>query len=105
MHRWLVTLVVLAACSPQAAAPPDPSPSPPPDPVTGLVTLVRFSGDEVRSLEVESEGRTYEILIDPAVDYGFNLRHLEEHRTAGDPVEVDVEVRGNRIYAVSILDA
>ncbi len=105
MRRWLVTLVVLAACSPEAAAPPEPSPSPPPDPVTGIVTLVRLTGEEVTSLEVESEGRTYEILIDPAVDYGFNLRHLEEHRSDGDPVQVDIDVRGDRIYAVSILDA
>jgi hypothetical protein len=55
--------------------------------------------------EVETAGDTYEILIDPELDYGFNLRHLDVHREQELPVIVDVEVRGGELYAASILDA
>lgn len=60
---------------------------------------------DVRSFTVKSGAQTYEILIDPHVDYGFPLGHLNEHRISGDPVRVELVERDGRLYAQSIVDA
>ena len=39
------------------------------------------------------------------VDYGFDLAHLHEHRTTGEPVRCVFEVRDERLYALEIADA
>ena len=51
------------------------------------------------------EGDTYEIFIAEDVDYGFDLSHLDEHRTSRDPVRCALEERNGRLYATKILDA
>lgn len=73
--------------------------------VTGIVTEVESTGlNEVESFELKSGDEVRTILIDDSVDYGFPLGHLEEHRVGALPVEVEIEERDGRLYAVTIVD-
>jgi hypothetical protein len=107
-NRLLVIAFVLlnAACggddsSGRTAAGPDA-----PDQVRGPVISVDSQGlGKVRSFDVKNGDRIYEIRIDPSVDYGFPLDHLNEHRISGDPVIVRLEERGGELYALYIEDA
>jgi hypothetical protein len=77
-----------------------------PDEVTGVLLDVESTGiGEVTSFVLKDGDDTYEIFIADDVDYGFNLGHLSEHLTTGDPVSVPLEVRGDKLYALSIDDA
>ena len=77
-----------------------------PDEVTGVLLDVESEGvGEVTSFTLKENDETYEILIADDVDYGFNLGHLSEHLTTGDPVRVPLEVRDGKLYALSIDDA
>ena len=107
MRRLALTLLLAVACTAaEPAVDTQPRPSPLPDPLTGVVTKVSaVRGGDVIALAVRAGQETYEVLIDPARDYGFDLHHLEEHRETGDPVRVDVEQRRDGAYAVSIEDA
>ena len=112
MRALILLLVLTAGCvqgQPRDASTPAPTATPEEDPtvdlpVTGLVTEVDREGKAVVGFVVDADGSEVEILIDPERDYGFDLRHLEEHRDMGDPVAVEIEVRGNELYAVSIED-
>jgi hypothetical protein len=74
--------------------------------VTGpIIDIESEDTDHVRAFTVRSGEQTYEILIDPNVDYGFPLGHLEEHRTSGAPVRVDLDERDGDLYALAIVDA
>jgi hypothetical protein len=74
--------------------------------VTGLITSIGRGDDGViDSFAVEQGGQTYDIRIDPARDYGFDLEHLSEHRAGRLPVRVTLQVRKGALYAVEILDA
>lgn len=81
--------------------------SPPvPDEVTGVIVEIdRGDAEEIVGFTVEGDGSSYGIRIDPARDYGFDLEHLVEHQTTGDPVIVTTEARDGTAYAVEILDA
>ncbi|MGH2695185.1 MAG: hypothetical protein ACRDJJ_10295 [Actinomycetota bacterium] len=77
-----------------------------PSTVTGVVIEVSSAGlGRVESLVVKDGDDTFEILIDPDVDYGFNLDHLHEHRATGDPVRVELDQRDGDLYAQTIEDA
>ncbi|HEX2296816.1 MAG TPA: hypothetical protein VHN37_16105 [Actinomycetota bacterium] len=77
-----------------------------PDEVTGVLLDVESeSVGEVTSFTLKDGDDVYEIFIAEDVDYGFNLGHLNEHLTTGDPVHVPLEVRGDKLYALSIEDA
>lgn len=77
-----------------------------PDEVTGVLLDVQSEGvGEVTSFTLKEGDETYEIFIADDVDYGFNLGHLSEHLTTGDPVTVPLEVRDGKLYALSIDDA
>lgn len=77
-----------------------------PDEVTGVLLDVESEGvGEVTSFTLKEGDETYEILIADDVDYGFDLGHLNEHLTTGDPVRVPLEVREGRLYALAIEDA
>lgn len=77
-----------------------------PDEVTGVLLDVESEGvGEVTSFTLKEGDDTYEIFIAEDVDYGFNLGHLSEHLTTGDPVRVPLEVRDGKLYALSIDDA
>lgn len=74
--------------------------------VTGPIVDIDSEGlGDVRSFTVKSGDQTYEILIDPHIDYGFPLSHLSEHLVSGEPVRVDLVRRGGNVYAQSIVDA
>jgi hypothetical protein len=80
--------------------------SPPPSVLTGVITQVRpATGSNVTGFDLDAAGESYEILIDPARDYGFDLAHLREHQTTGDPVRVRFRQRGEGLYALRIDDA
>lgn len=81
------------------------SPEPPPTQVTGLISETSYEGEQMTSFVVETRDDAFEILIDPGYDYGFNLKHLEQHRTKELPVQVALESRDGGLYAVDILDA
>lgn len=100
----ILTLILAAACGGEATPSADPSTSPPGQ-VTGLITEVRFDGDEGVGFVVEARDASHDLLIDPEYDYGFNLRHLEEHRTMELPVHVEIASLEGRLYAHEILDA
>jgi hypothetical protein len=59
----------------------------------------------VTSFELAAAGESYEILIDGDRDYGFDLTHLYEHQTSGDPVRVRLRERDEALYALRIDDA
>ena len=77
-----------------------------PDEVTGVLLDIESEGlGEVTSFVLKDGDDRYEIFIAADVEYGFDLGHLNEHLTSGDPVRVPLEVRGDKLYAVSIDDA
>lgn len=77
-----------------------------PEEVTGVLLDVQSEGvGEVTSFTLKDGDDTYEIFIAEDVDYGFDLGHLNEHLTAGDPVRVPLEERDGKLYALSIDDA
>jgi hypothetical protein len=76
-----------------------------PSEITGVVIDIDASSlDDVEGFTLRSEGRNYEILIDPDVEYGFPLGHLAEHRSTADPVKVELEEREGELFARSIED-
>jgi hypothetical protein len=100
-----IVLILVATVSCTAADPAfDPSPTPPPAEITGLITDLEYDGEQLTSFVVEARGDSFEILIDPERDYGFNLKHLEQHLTEELPVQVALESKSGGLYAVDILD-
>lgn len=108
--RAVTTLVLcatflLAGCNNDARRSNRSNPRPPSE-VTGVVVDVESAGlGAVRSFELKKGADTYQIFIDPAVDYGFDVGHLTEHLASGDPVRVEIDQRGDRLFARSIDDA
>ncbi len=81
-------------------------PSSAPDQVTGVIVEIEsVSLEDVESFTLRSEGDVYEILIDPEIEYGFPLSHLNVHRTSAEPVVVELDERDGELYALSIEDA
>jgi hypothetical protein len=56
------------------------------------------------AITVEAESGPERILVDPERDYGFDLGHLEEHRSRAEPVIVKVREREGPDVALSIED-
>ena len=101
MRRPILILILAASCGGEATPVADPSPGR----VTGLITEVRFDGDEVVSFVLETRDESHDLLIDPEYDYGFNLRHLEVHRKQELPVHVEIVPVEGSLYAHEVLDA
>ncbi|MDP8956522.1 MAG: hypothetical protein M3N24_06155 [Actinomycetota bacterium] len=79
---------------------------PAPRQVTGVITEIsRGTGGQIQSFAVRQGDQSLEIQIDRQRDYGFDLEHLEVHRTSNWPVRVSLEQRDGTLYAVEILDA
>jgi hypothetical protein len=76
-----------------------------PDQVTGVIIEVQRAQGDITGFTVDAGSETYEIVIDPGRNYGFDLEHLVAHRATGDPVRVDVDDRDGRLVALTILDA
>jgi hypothetical protein len=102
MQRLIVALALLlgvgsTACGREAPAGPSV--------VTGVITDVAATGGQVTSFDLDAEGESYRIQIDPGRDYGFDLTHLNEHQSTGDPVWVRLRRQGEGLYALRIDDA
>ena len=102
----VVAAVLLAGCG----GDPEPSDAEPQagsrlESVTGVITTIDPPEGDVESFIIDSDdaGRV-EVLIDPEVDYGFDLHHLHEHLESGDPVIVDLDARGAVLFATAIED-
>jgi hypothetical protein len=80
--------------------------TPPPAVLTGVITdISAATGGEVTGFDLDAVGKAYRILIDSDRDYGFDLTHLYEHQTTGDPVRVRLQQRDDALYALRIDDA
>lgn len=74
--------------------------------VTGVLLEIDSEGlGDVQSFVLKDGDARYEISVASDVDYGFDLGHLSEHLTTGDPVRVTLEVRADKLYALAIDDA
>ena len=77
-----------------------------PTELVGTIVAVQSSDDgTIASFTLEAADEVHTIHIAEDVDYGFDLAHLHEHRTTGDPVRCLLEVRDERLYALEIADA
>ncbi len=77
-----------------------------PPAAVGVITEIDGEGSGVRSFTLETQDHgTFEVFIAGDVDYGFDLAHLHEHETMGDPVRCTLEEREGRAYALEIVDA
>ena len=109
MRRAVVTAVLcsallLAGCGGDEE--PTGSNAEPPRELTGVILTIDSEGlGEVNSFELKEGDESYRIFIDPDIDYAFNLGHLNEHLASGQPVHVELDRRGGRLYAQSIADA
>ena len=71
----------------------------------GTVTNLSIEDGTVTGFDlVSEEDGIVTILVDPERDYGFDLLHLEEHQSTGDPVVVSTETKGEDVIAVGIDD-
>lgn len=94
----LLVALVVSGCGKEAPAPPMA--------LTGVITEVAAgTGGKVTGFDLDAAGESHEILIDPARDYGFDLTHLYEHQSSGDPVRVRLQQRDRALYALRIDDA
>ena len=74
--------------------------------MTGVVVEIESSGlSQVEQFTIQDEGRRVTILVDDDTEFAFAPSHLNEHRATGQPVAVEVERRGEGLYAVSVDDA
>ena len=104
MRLRSLCLVALALGSTAACARADERPAR--ETVVGVVVAVDSPAlNEVRSFELRDGDRVLEIAIDPTITYSFPVGHLQTHRVTSEPVRVEVERRGRRLYAVEIEDA
>lgn len=94
----LLVAVVSAGCGKETP--------PAPETLTGVITEIAAGDDgEITRFDLNAAGESYSILIDPGRDYGFDLNHLREHQTEGDPVRVRLRERDEALYALRIDDA
>lgn len=61
--------------------------------------------DDINSFTLKDGDETFEIYIDDDIDYGFPLGHLQEHVQTSEPMRIETEERGGKLYALSITDA
>jgi hypothetical protein len=75
-----------------------------PTELTGLIVDIKGRGNDVSSFTLRTGDRSYEILLDPDIDYGFQPAHLRVHASALYPVRCKLERREGRLYALEIVD-
>jgi hypothetical protein len=79
---------------------------PPPTALTGVITRIApGAAGDITGFDLEAGGKSYNILIEPGRDYGFDLNHLYEHESKGDPVRVRLRAEDETLYALRIDDA
>jgi hypothetical protein len=96
-------LVLALACAALAAC--GGEESRPPTELVGAIVEIQSDNGSIASFTLDAGGETHTIYIAKDVDYGFDLLHLHEHRTTGEPVRCTLEERGERLYALEIADA
>ena len=101
----VLLLVLVMALAPGCGGESAPAAPEAPANVTGLITEVRLEGGRIGGFLLESGGESYDLLIDPEFEYGFDLEHLELHRAQKLPVSVDIARRGGKLYAHAVHDA
>ena len=100
-----MSCVVLTAVTAGCGGDDKSTPSDPPSKLTGVVLEIESERiGEVSSFTLKDGDHSYEILIDPEVEYGFPLAHLNDHKTTSDPVTVELEEKADQLYAQSIDD-
>jgi hypothetical protein len=78
----------------------------PPEELTGAIVAVQAQPEGgIDFFTLEADGETYTIYIADDVNYGFDLAHLHEHQATREPVRCTLEERGERLYALEIVDA
>jgi hypothetical protein len=102
MQRRILALALLLQLATTACRNEEPTP---PSDVTGVITRVADADGEVASFDLDAGVESFEILIDPGREYGFDLTHLYEHQSSGDPVRVRLRERDEALYALRIDDA
>jgi hypothetical protein len=97
----LAALTAMTACNGDSSAD-----EPAPEEITGPVTKVDSESlGDVTSFEVTQRGEVFVVYIDPEINYGFALSHINEHLASGDPVRVGLDERDGKLYATVIADA
>jgi hypothetical protein len=92
-------LIISAACG-------DARPDEAPQSATGLIVEIRRDEGRIAAFTVETrDDSRYDIAIDPELDYGFDLEHLQFHLDQQLPVLVRIDERDGTLYATEILDA
>lgn len=105
MVSCIAATVFIGGCSEPAERPDDSTPQAPSE-VTGVIVDIDSAGlGDVRSFELKRRDETFQILIDPEVDYEFDVGHLSEHLAGGQPVRVKVDARDGKLFAQRIDDA
>ena len=64
-----------------------------------MITEISRAGGRIDAITIRSDEETHRVELDPAIDYGFDVEHLEEHRATGDPVRCSVARRGDALVA------
>ena len=100
-NRFVAALLLLALLASACGQEKPPAPTV----LTGVITEVSGTTGEVTGFDLEANGDAYQILIEPGRDYGFDLTHLREHQSTGDPVRVRLRERDEALYALRIDDA
>jgi hypothetical protein len=76
------------------------------DRVEGLISSIEDQGHgRAVAITVENDDGPHRILLPEDIDYGFDLKHLAEHRDQREPVSVKVQERNGRDVALKIEDA
>ena len=77
-----------------------------PEPARGkIVSLETGADDAITGFTLRTaDEQSLEIAIADDVDYGFDLAHLREHMSTGDPVSCKLEERDGRLYALTVED-
>ena len=97
----LAAALLLAGCGDDA---PEETASPPAT-LTGVIGSIEPPEGSVQSFELIRPGQEpTTILVDPELDYGFDLQHLHEHMDSADPVRVTLDERDDGLYATAIED-
>lgn len=77
-----------------------------PNEVTGVVVDIESAGiGDIRGFRLKDGDNTYDVVIDPDAEYGFDLGHLQEHLSGSLPIKVELERRDGVLYAETIEDA
>jgi hypothetical protein len=77
-----------------------------PGELVGVVTELQRSGGRITGFTLKTDdGKTHQITLDPAVDYGVTDQAFEAHEQEGNTLSVGIDEREGKLYATVILPA